>query len=289
MMQRPEETPIPQQSTYLFDQENTVELVRLINQDQFITRAMGGALGGLPELPEEAQILDLACGPGGWVIDTAYALPEAVICGVDKSRSIIRYADARARSRGITNATFHVMDITCPLDFPDASFDLIHARFLTAVLKRATWPPFLVECTRLLRSGGILQLVEGNDAGRSLSPALEQLNTLGMMLLQQEGYGFSLDGHTFGVLPGLLRLIKQAGYQDLHLSTTTLDQSADSEGWSHFFHNQECLLREMKPLLLTRGLITEEEFERLFQRAMIEMHQDDLTFVGQITSLWGRK
>jgi SAM-dependent methyltransferase len=281
--------PSSSQSTYFFDQESSAEFVRLLNQDRFITRAMGGAQAGWPEIPEEATILDVACGPGGWVLDVAYALPDAAVCGVDISSVMIEYANARARSQGIPNASFGVMDITHPLDFASGSFDLIHARFLTAVLKREAWVPFIAECTRLLRPGGFLQLVEGNDAGRSLSPALEQLNGLGMQALWQAGYGFSHDGRTFGMFPGLLRLLKQASYQDLHLSTTILDHCANSEGWADFFHNQEFLLHEIKPLLLTTGLITEEEFDLLFQQAIIEMHQDDFAAVGQIMSLWGRK
>ena len=281
--------PTSAQSTYLFDQESTVELVRLMNQDRFITRALGGALVKWPDLPEEANILDVACGPGGWVLDVAYALPDVAVCGVDISSTMIEYANARARSQNITNASFGVMDITHPLDFASGSFDLIHARFLTAVLKQEAWIPFLTECTRLLRLGGFLQLVEGDDAGRSLSPALERLNGLGMQALRLAGYGFSPDGRTFGVFPGLLRLLKQAGYQDLRLSTTTLDHSLASKGWADYFRNQEFLLHEIKPLLLITGLITEEEFEVLFQQAMIDMQQDDFAAVGQIMSLWGRK
>lgn len=113
---------ISPQSTYLFDAESAVELVRLLNQDRFITRAMGGACAGWPELPEDAEILDLACGPGGWVLDVAYELPNAEVCGVDISSAMIDYANARARSQGITNASFGTMDITHPLDFADASF-----------------------------------------------------------------------------------------------------------------------------------------------------------------------
>ncbi len=280
---------ISPQSTYLFDAESAVELVRLLNQDRFITRAMGGACAGWPELPEDAEILDLACGPGGWVLDVAYELPNAEVCGVDISSAMIDYANARARSQGITNASFGTMDITHPLDFADASFDLVHGRFLTAVLKRDAWTPFVAECTRLLRPGGFLQLVEGNDAGRSLGPALEKLNGLGMQALWMAGYGFSPDGHTFGMAPGLLRLLKQVGYYDLHLSTSTLDHSAGSAGWADFYHNQELLLHQVKPLVISYGLITEGEFDALSRQAMIEMYADDFTAVGQIMSLWGQK
>jgi SAM-dependent methyltransferase len=276
-------------NTYLFDAENMVEFTRLINQDRFITRAMGGVQAGLPDLPSHPKILDLACGAGGWALDMAYELPYAEVCGVDSSPMIIEYANARASSQGITNSSFGRMDITKPLDFSDASFDLIHARFLMGVLKRNAWFPVVTECRRLLRPGGLLQLVEGNDAGRSLSPALEQLNHLGTQALWHTGYGFSPDGHTFGMAPGLLRLLKQASYRDLCLCTTTIDHSADSEGWADFYHNQELLLQGIKPLVLNCALTNEQEFDALYQKALIEMYADDFTAIGQILSIRGRK
>ena len=77
----------PHKSTYVFDPESGAELARLIEQDRFSTREMGGPLVGLPDLPAEARVLDLACGPGGWVLDVAYEHPEYEVCGVDISEA----------------------------------------------------------------------------------------------------------------------------------------------------------------------------------------------------------
>jgi SAM-dependent methyltransferase len=85
-------------NTYIFDAESPTELARLINQDALTTRAMGGPLGGL--LPQQIvglhQVLDLACGPGGWVLDVAFAFPDIEVAGIDLSRSMVEYADGRA-------------------------------------------------------------------------------------------------------------------------------------------------------------------------------------------------
>jgi SAM-dependent methyltransferase len=289
MTKKEPEAEASKKNTYIFDADNAAEFTRLLAQDRFITRAMGGACAGWPELPEDAKILDLACGSGGWVLDVAYEWPKAEVGGVDSSKTMIEYANARARSQGITNASFGLMDITEPLDFANASFDLVHGRFLTGVLKRDAWAPFIAECSRVLRPGGVLQLVEGDDAGRSLSPALEHLNSLAINVLRMAGYGFSPDGRTFGMAPGLLRLLKQAGYHDLHLSTSTLNLSAASEGWADYYHNQIILLLEIKSILIQRGLITENEFDAYLQQATIDLSSDDFAAVGQITSLRGRK
>ena len=126
------------ENTYVFDPESPAELARLINQDRITTQAMGGPLSDLA--PEEIvalhNVLDLACGPGGWVLDVAFAYPDIEVAGVDISKPMVDYASARARSQGLTNASFGVMDITKPLDFADSAFDLVNARFIGGVLLR---------------------------------------------------------------------------------------------------------------------------------------------------------
>jgi ubiquinone/menaquinone biosynthesis C-methylase UbiE len=104
------------------------------------------------------NILDLGSGPGGWSLDVTFALPDSKVEGVDISRTMVDYARARARTQQLSNVSFNIMDITRPLQFPDASFDLVNARFLFSVLKRDAWSPFLNECTRVLRPGCILSL-----------------------------------------------------------------------------------------------------------------------------------
>jgi ubiquinone/menaquinone biosynthesis C-methylase UbiE len=145
-------------NTSVFDSESPTELARLINQDRIVTQAMGGPLSGVTDPFRRQNIVDLGCGPGSWALDVAFELPHAEIEGVDISRIMVDYANARARTQQLPNASFGVMDLTRPPEFPDASFDLASARLLFAVLKRNAWLLFLTECRRVLRSGGLLRL-----------------------------------------------------------------------------------------------------------------------------------
>src|SRR5581483_11521112 len=92
-------------NTYFLDSESPTEMARLINLDRITTRAMGGPLVGITNPSTLRNIVDLGCGPGGWVLDVAFELPEAEVEGVDVSRIMVDYANARARTQQLPNAS----------------------------------------------------------------------------------------------------------------------------------------------------------------------------------------
>ncbi|MBV9614736.1 MAG: class I SAM-dependent methyltransferase [Ktedonobacteraceae bacterium] len=275
-------------SSYIYDSENATEMARLINLDRIATASLGGPLNGLPPLPEKARLLDLGCGPGGWVLDVAFMHRDFEVCGVDISRSMIDYANARAQSQGLPNASFGIMDILKPLDFDDASFDLVNARFLSSVLKRDTWPLLIAECMRILRPNGILRLTEGDDLGISTSPATERLSALAIQTSWRLGYGFSPDGRTLGMSAAIVQLLRQAGYRDIHIIPIAVEYSAHTEGWDDFRRNNEIIYQYLRPAFISLNLATPEEIERLRRQALVETYSDDFTCIAHVISAWGR-
>jgi ubiquinone/menaquinone biosynthesis C-methylase UbiE len=275
-------------STYIFDVNSATELARLINQERVTTQAMGGPLAGIPDPDALKNILDLACGAGGWVLDTAFALPDAEVEGLDVSRAMINYANARAISQRLENASFGVMDITQPFDLPDASYDLVNARFLAAVLKREVWPLFFKECHRVLRPGGLLRLTEAAEFGQTSSEAVNQLLTLTRYALYQLGYGCS-DEHGLNILPMLLFSFKQHQYQNIQVKASALHYSSDTEAWTDQFHNLDIINQQMKPVLLTLGFIDEQTFGTLYQEALIEMQLPSFCGLVHLTTITGQK
>jgi SAM-dependent methyltransferase len=278
----------PMTNTYVFDPDSAPELARLINQDRMITRAMGGPLTGIPENVEMRNILDLGCGPGGWVLDVAFSLPDAEVEGWDVSRPIVDYANARARTQRLMNASFGVMDINQPFDLPDCAFDLVNARFLAAVLKREAWPLFLRECTRVLRPGGLLRLTEAADFGATTSEAVNHLMDLIRNALYQLGYGFSPD-NGLNILPMLYSFLQQQEYRHIDVCTTALNYSAKTEAWIDTYHSIDIIGVQMKPVLLKLGFINEELFSTLHHQVLIDLQVNAFCGIGHVTTLIGKK
>ncbi len=274
-------------NTYIFDTESPTELARLINQDRIVTKVQG-VVSGISQPHRLRTILDLGCGPGGWCLDCAFLLPLAEVKGVDISQSMVDYANARARTQRLKNASFGVMDITRPFEFPHASCDLVNARFLAAVLKREAWEPFLTECTRVLRPGGYLRLTEGADFGLTSSEAVNTLMDLTRAALYQLGYGFVAD-QDLGLLPAFLSFFKREEYQHLTILSHPLNYSAKTEAWADTYHNIDIIAQHMLPVLLDLELLSESMFTFLYQQAMIDVQMDTFCGLGHVTTIVGQK
>src|SRR5205807_8685362 len=119
------------ESTYVIDAENAAEMARLTNQDRLVTKVMGGLFPERSDHSTIHEILDIACGPGGWVLDVAHAYPEKRVSGIDISTLMIEYARYQAYIQSLNHVSFKIMDALEPLDFPDNSFDFVNARFIS--------------------------------------------------------------------------------------------------------------------------------------------------------------
>ncbi|WP_297165257.1 class I SAM-dependent methyltransferase, partial [Thermogemmatispora sp.] len=276
-------------STYMIDSEHAGELARLMHQDQMLTRGMGGLFPEFtdgPPLPAGGRVLDLACGPGGWALEVAFTYPKVEVIGVDISQSVIEYAQAQARSRGLDNAHFQVMDVMKPLAFPKASFDLINGRLLVGFMLPAAWPKLLAECHRLLKPGGVLRLTEAEPA-LTTSPAAERCQALICEALKKAGQSFSADGRHFGITPVLARLMRQAGFTDVKLRASFIEFSMGTD--SHYAMLKDWLMLQelIQPFLIKMGVASSEELRHLIQQATAEVQQEDFCGLYTLITAWG--
>jgi ubiquinone/menaquinone biosynthesis C-methylase UbiE len=278
-------------NSYIFDPESPAEMARLTNQARALTKGMGNVFVGLTnvDIAGLRNVIDVGCGPGGWVLDVAFAYPEIEVAGIDISKTMVDYANARASSQELHNASFGLMDFTRPLDFPDASFDLVNARFLFVALRREAWAPFIAECTRILRPGGLLHLTEPIDLATSSSPSYTRMSTLFYQTLWRSGYAFSTDGQSIGLTYMLPRLLRKAGYQDIKLLGHAMDFSADTEYWADGFRDLQIAYYQSLPLFVKLGLVTQEEAQHTYDQMIIECYTEDFCIVWHYMTTLGQK
>jgi SAM-dependent methyltransferase len=279
-------------NTYVIDAESAAEQARLLDQDTLLTEAMGGPLS---EQGEEAlrgvrDVLDIGCGPGGWVQRVARDYPHMQVTGVDLSATMIAYARAMAGVMRLDNAHFRLMDATGPLAFPDACFDLVNARLVSGFLLPAHWPLLLAECHRLLRPGGMVRLAEGEwGIVTAAAPATARLFGLGLDALRRAGRSFSPDGRYHAITPMLRQFLRRAGFGGLGGRGYALDHSFGTEAHGGFCENYQVLFKLGQPFILQQGLATQEELDALYERALCEMLAEEFGALLYLLTVWGRK
>jgi ubiquinone/menaquinone biosynthesis C-methylase UbiE len=276
-------------NSYFLDVESAAEMARLVQLDMVTTRQMGGPLAEQSDLSHLSHILDIACGPGGWVLSAARAFPNAEVAGIDISKTMIGYANARARSEGLTNASFEIMDITRALEFPDDIFDLVNGRLLIGVLRRAMWMPLVQECFRITRPGGVLRMTELDILAVTNSPAFNYLDSMLTKAAWKAGYGFSPDERTLCVTPMLPGLLRDAGYQEIQMKPHVIDFSAGTEVHMAFYHNSEIAFKLAQPFITGTGVANQEDLEQAYQHALCEMQRDDFRAMWYFLTVWGKK
>ncbi|MBA2680417.1 MAG: class I SAM-dependent methyltransferase [Ktedonobacteraceae bacterium] len=276
-----------QENTYFIDPESGSEMARLIEQDQVVTRGMGGLFSERKDMRGIKRILDLACGPGGWALNVATAYPDIQVVGIDISKLMIEYARAQAHVRRLHNIRFEIKDILHPLDFPDESFDLINARFIVFI-PRVYWPILLQECRRLLRPGGTIRLTDA-EVPITTSAAFQQFTARATQAFKDAGHSFSPDGALTGIIPVLGRLLRDAGYKRVQTKADAIEWSYGTESYQAFYHDHMVGMKLSQPFLIRHNAATQEEFNHLYDQALREMQAEDFCAVLVLMRAWGEK
>jgi ubiquinone/menaquinone biosynthesis C-methylase UbiE len=286
-------------NAYINDPESGAEMARLLDQDRMLTSAMGGLAPEIgSDLAEMQDVLDLACGPGGWALELAFTHPTLSVTGVDISHAMIDYAQAQARVQRLDNATFVVSDVTKPLTaLATDSFDLINARTMAGFMKKESWPRVVGECVRLLRPGGVLRVTEVDRWGTSPAPAFSRLMDLVYEATWFSGHSFDSSRGSFGVTPLLERLQTEEDLEIIGQRAYAVNFSNGQPAYRAMCDNFRVFFQMVMPFLKkvrsTFGQETtippKEELDRLYNEMIVEMLQADFAGLFYLLTVVGRK
>ncbi len=274
-------------STYtVSDPSSQEELHRQLIQAQMFTTAMGGVL---PEQSDPASlraVLDVGCGPGGWLLDTARAYPTIPhLVGIDISNKMLNYGRAQARNLQLDGRVeFRHMDALRGLDFPDTSFDLVNERFGTSWLRTWDWPQFLQECQRVTRPGGIVRVIEFNLICESSSLALTRLGQLSIDAFYQSGHLFTPESN--GFIKELPRLLRQHGLRDVQAQEYELEYRFGTPEGAMFAQDWGHLYRVLVPFL-RKWTRMPDTYEEIYQQMLSDMRQPGFRAVSRPLVAWG--
>ncbi len=274
-------------STYFVQNRlNKEELTRLTIQEQFITRGMGGVLPEQPNPASLRRVLDVACGPGGWLIEAAQTYPTiALLVGMDVSSKMVEYGRAQVAAQKLEDRVqFATMDALKTLEFAPSYFDLVNQRLGWSFLRTWDWSNLLFEYRRITRGGGVIRISEGDAVGESNSPTLTRLFAIWQDAFYEAGHLFNQE--RTGVTNQLERLLQRAGLQDVQTRAYTLEYRGGTFDGERFYENIKLILQTALPFMRKWSRVP-ENYEQLVQQALSEMQQPDFLATWGMFTAWG--
>lgn len=265
-------------------------MARLFDPSQVMGQALGAVLPPEIAITPGMTILNMGCGPGGWALECALAYrdQEVELLGIDRDVAAIAFARSMAHLQLLTNATFEVGSLTHPLNLPDRSIDLIMGHFLVKDLYANTWPLFLRECRRLLKTGGILLLTEA-EGFSTTSQALTSLQRVLFHACFQEGRTFSRDGSTPGMTYRLRSLLQQAGLIKIGTRAWAVELSAGSPLSPLGIRDLERGCTLLKDYVIRMGLISPSRYDELLGQRREDLTASDFLGLGYGLLAWGEQ
>jgi ubiquinone/menaquinone biosynthesis C-methylase UbiE len=273
---------------YLSDAENAAEMARLMVQDRLLTQEMGRLVPEPIDLSQVHQVLDIGCGPGGWLLDLVAHSPHIQGVGIDISHLMVEYAMNLATSQGLSNVQFRVMDATQPLQFADNTFDLVNGRILMGFLLTHQWSSLLQECYRITKPGGMVCLTEG-EWGFTNSPALDTLSGFAALSFSRAGHSFSPHGRTFGTAAVLPLLLRQANYRNIQQRAYAIDFSAGRATHENNVQNLLIVYKLLQPLFVQMQLASQEELQSLYAHMEEEIQTEHFCGMDYFSTVFGYK
>ena len=274
-----------QRSNYFMETDELTEVARLIQQDSHITEA-AGLLPDEIEIRSLQRILDIGCGPGGWLLSLANANPNIAGVGIDISEQMLKIASALQLAEG-RNLTFRSMDARDGLAFPDCSFDFIQMRLCMSFLLPPLWPPVLQECYRVLVPGGSiwitdLELIVANKE------ASDQTADWLSALVFKAGRSFSHTGRSSGILCQINPLLRAAGFAAGNLRLFPLDTSKGTKWHTFSRENSRILFEGIFQQLVDLGY-DPNHLTDLYEQSCREAEEEDFSSVSIMFSALGQK
>ncbi|OBZ82699.1 Demethylmenaquinone methyltransferase [Choanephora cucurbitarum] len=227
-----------------------------LNSQHFALKALyeGNVLKCVEDrLPEDAIVLDIGCGSGSWVMEMAVDHPQYKVIGSDVS-------DMFPTTIRPENVQFELYNVIQGLPYPDNTFDLVHMRLLITALGQADWTFVIAEIFRVLKPGGLVELVESDFTDKSDNSIVESFNQEFIKALEEGGQ----DPH---IAPKLTTLLSEAKFEIIEVNNKFIDYSLPLNPIAReMLSNWKNALLSIKPMLAHRFSSDVEMFPTIVDR-----------------------
>jgi ubiquinone/menaquinone biosynthesis C-methylase UbiE len=216
----------------------------------------------LDSLRPNMHILDVGCGPGTVTADLAALVPDGQVTGLEHSPGVLEQARATAADRGVDKVVKFVVGDVHALDFPDGTFDVVHAH---QVLQHVADPiKALREMRRVTKPGGIVAARDTDFSAMTWYPEVEGMKDwLELYLRVARSNGGEPDAgrrvHAWA---------RQAGFDPVSITATAgtwCYHTAEERAWWSELWADRIVHSNFAQTAISGGLATEADLVRVAQ------------------------
>ena len=236
----------------------------------------------------QPYLLEVACGPMGWIVDLTYKDSMPRIPASDHGRWMIEYVRSLVWRFGIEDAkeAIGTMLQMWETGFPTGQFDRVNLSYVGGLTPDEEVSRLFKELVRLCRAGGTIRWMEGALPVTN-SRACRRLFAFAAQALESMGRSFyreKLDSSFHAMMETCLR---DAGCQMLRYLPVGVDVSAASVVHYSFVQEMLSTVLLLKPLVLRMRLVTNEEYTRLVKQMREEFREPLFHGTCYLYIVWG--
>ncbi|WP_298965038.1 methyltransferase domain-containing protein [uncultured Methylobacterium sp.] len=222
--------------------------------------------------PGGCTVLEAGCGTGAQTAVLLRRSPGARFTCVDRSAASLAEAEARIAAAGLPAPRFRRADLLA-LPFTEASFDHV---FVCFVLEHMPRPgEALAELRRVLKPGGSLTVIEGDNGSTLLHPDAAEAHAAiaCLVALQRAAGGDGLIGRR------LFPILAEAGFADVAVTPRVAYADAGRPDWVDGFVRRTfvAMVAGIRQPAIAAGLVGADAFDRGIQ-ALLRTTEPDGSF-----------
>ncbi|KAI8364714.1 S-adenosyl-L-methionine-dependent methyltransferase [Radiomyces spectabilis] len=210
----------------------------------------------LQDSESRAQVLDVGCGPGTWVLEMSTDYGNADFYGVDLCTMFPTTIKP-------SNAYFHHHNfITDGLPYADETFDYIHMRLMLCHLSHTQLLKLLEEMERVLKPMGHIEILDVDYAIQRPGPLSETVfNQYLRDLLRSLNVDMFLSQHLSTLL---MTQPSDRGFVDVHQERVAIPLGWGSQTSEIHAQNFEAYVRSLNPKL-RQGRMTSSDIQEMME------------------------
>ena len=229
------------------------EINRLDLQYYMLRYARRGIFSAPLTQPE--HILDVGCGTGRWGQDMARIFPQAEVVGLD----LVDHSSNQPGFSPPINYRFHQGNVLKGLPFSEGTFDFVHQSMLYFAIPASSWERVVHDLVRVTRHEGWIELLEGEVVFRQGGPACQQLAQWARDIAQLNAIDLKLGA-------SIALFLQKVGCQHIQSQEIAIPIGE----WGKHLGKMAATdllsgARALKPVVLSRFHINEEQFEQVMQ------------------------